>query len=748
MRRRVALVLIAIMTLETAGCSVSKNGAQNLELVSPLTKQEVLDFYAASMKYNDVISRNTDDIDNIASSYVEYKVNEETSKAMQEYYKEVEGVLGNNEYPEGIDSDIITEETFDSLKAQLNDISLSSPSVVGVSEALGNYFVDVEYKTSKIDSGTIKSIASLVGLNGAFAENVVTHEIYKNDAFLQAVVNSMNKYFELNGMAKVVNYDDENTFQILDGDPSNGGTVDSSSDENIDGATETDITEDTELDDTELDNTDSADTSESDNNSVNENDISGFQTSSIEKKEAPVVSAANTEEPAEEENNTEEQKESKTKADSLDDILSDLKNKDLKTDYTEAENSDRKAKFDIQYFNRIVGSLATQGSLMPKLSTVYDIPANSGVISGVAIYPTGNDGLKTFGYDRGKDKDGKMTLRYVFKLNDDGKVIGTNVYIKKYKADINIDSSDEYTNIPEYMLQEISNTIERADRVISNYDLPGMIQNNLFNDLGFGLLRGYLNSGARVISCNSEVEQIISRDIASNSYLVAVNTAFRVGSRSADSYATYKDKSYVVVRQNGTSFQITDWLPISKKIDTEPDIDVENSSIKRLVAMNLSGEVSDKQKESANKLLDELYKASTYRILNGPQEVETENGKITLEKGMYDCFNSDTELLNSDEKETINARIRAYLTGKGTDVGAEYIGSVTEWIGGSSRQVEFIAEELIKYNGMDDGIHLTTYYLMSNINDKWCIDELKYIDSEEVTGEEVNNIYKRITKEN
>ena len=57
-------------------------------------------------------------------------------------------------------------------------------------------------------------------------------------------------------------------------------------------------------------------------------------------------------------------------------------------------------------------------------------------------------------------------------------------------------------------------------------------------------------------------------------------------------------------------------------------------------------------------------------------------------------------------------------------------GIVTQWIGGASNQVEFMTEELIAYRGMDKGIYMECYYLISKMEDVWVIDDIQVVEEE------------------
>ena len=156
--------------------------------------------------------------------------------------------------------------------------------------------------------------------------------------------------------------------------------------------------------------------------------------------------------------------------------------------------------------------------------------------------------------------------------------------------------------------------------------------------------------------------------------------------------------------------------------------------------------MTDTSKAGITELLGDLYKASTLRVLNGPKDVTVNGQKTTIARGMYDCFDSDTGMLAADKKEYINSTIRGLLVAQGVDTDATYDGVVTQWIGGASNQAELTTEEVITYKGKSTGHYMQVYYLVSNMGDKWVIDDMKVMSSEDKTGTELQQIVNRISK--
>lgn len=696
------------------GCGRSNDVAE-MQLMSATTKQQVLDYYANSLKYDAVVTRAADE-NKYETKYEEHSITDEnTLNAVKDAYSKAERDLGNSEYPEG--GAYITEDVFNYIKAYLNDMKISNGNIAenGITTALGYYFVDVEYDAAPAAYGEFNNFASLIGVRGAFVEDYLTGEINKSDGFLAAAVEAGNKYFLENKIEKHLTYDDSNLFQVLDGSPLY-----------VDSTFSTDTNE----------NTDEQEEGQDTGEEGTEETSGGEGTGEEDTQED--VSESETEEA-----DSEEQEQNDVETTASEDLFSS------DTDYSKNTVDSRKAKFDINYINSIVGEAADVNA-MPELNNIYTIPQSDGTASGVGLYPCGIGGMKNFGYDR-EAASGKITLRYIFKESDDGSGSINNIiiYPKELQVEVPQFNTDSNVLIPEYLESEFEILIERADRAIVDGNITAMVSDSIFDDIGFGVLRGYYSKSTDLLRHMSVIRQVVARDIENKAYILEVETTLTEGPKSSNTQGTYRDKSYVVIQQFGDKFKITDWVRISRKTVDEPDIDSGNSTLKRMTALNLTGKISDDNKKSAIELINDLYTASTYKYLNGPYEIKNEDGtSTTYERGMYDCFNDDKNLLRTDKKEELNARLRSYLTTYGTNTKSEYIGTVDEWIGGYKNQVEFTTEEMIVYGDMQAAKYFRTYYLVSSMNDVWYIDEMKVLDTEDVDASKIESEYNRIKGSN
>lgn len=385
----------------------------------------------------------------------------------------------------------------------------------------------------------------------------------------------------------------------------------------------------------------------------------------------------------------------------------------------------RKIQLDISTYNKLSGSSLNQTAFMPPLKMVYETNKESGVMSGFGIYPQGEFGLKTFGYNRNQLR-GKLVLRFVFKqdiLNKE-KINFTGVYPVSISIDNKLEDAEQL--VPDFVREEIEKIVERSDRAICNNDISALMSGNIYNDIGVAVLNGLYQNNTYLLRKISNVEKVIGRK--DNYYLVQVVSMIQEGPRGTNAYGTYKDTYQMVIEQQGLKFIINDYVLIKRELIKEPQFELDSSIIKRLAALGLRGTISEESKEAIKELLNGLYQASTDRKL----------------KGMYDSFNDDTTLLSSSHKEYLNSQLRGWLVRHGVNVKSTYKGIVTEWIGGADNQVELITEEIIIYEGQDTAQYMQMYYLVSNLNNKWVIDEMKALEIRDISGEELEQIKARI----
>lgn len=714
MRKLLSITVLSFILLFTGCQQITGPDVTAYQLINPLTEKEVIDYYADASRYGAITTR-SNEVEN--GKYEEYVIEGEERDRIEQAYKETEAKLSSMEYSSNMEMHI-DEDVFHYIKATLNNTGLSNGEVTGVTGALGYYFVDVDYQIKHVASGAFNERTPLIGINGAFKRNIFDNTDKVDKPFMRMSAGKINDYYIKNGINRLIGVNQEGVPVMVEYDVNGINDVN----ETI----ITDVIDDLDIGD-ELD-----DETGGSENTDEENE--GSENTDEENEGVAGVASINTVRTLENDGLNEYEDSG---------IQFYINNKPV-----EVSSTDYKV-VNVRQFNEIVGGLKQATAYMPEdLKMVYSIPNPTADISGIGIYASGRRGLANFGYDA-DNSIGEATVRYVFKdsENIDGTIENTNIYFKNYNITSGITGATTSTIMPDYLMVEFKNIVDRLDRMIINNDLQGLMSSRLVDDMGLGVLNGYMHNSSNVIKHVTKLKQVISRDIENNSYLIELETRVTDGAESVDSYGKYRDKYLLVIKQVGGDFKVTDLLRTSRELLEHPDIDKGNTTAKRLIALNLAGEVGDVERAEVKKLLEGLYKASTLRLLRGPKEVTDSDGSaITLEKGMYDYFNDDTKLLSTEGKEYINSTIRGYLTKYGVNVPATVYGRVDEWIGGYRNQVEFTTEEIVGYGGLDRGQYIRVYYLVSSMNDEWVIDEYRVLDEMEIEGAELSSTLSRIEK--
>ena len=770
----VSLTLAASMVL--SGCSsVIGDDVASYPLVNPLSEQEIMDYYAESLQYDAIVSRN---VEVHEEEYVLREVDDEKAERLRTLVSQAEQVLGRNEYTEGAES-VISEDVFNYIKATIDGLTLSDGNVDAIQQALGYYFVDVTYQASARTAGTFNQLTPLIGINGVFVKSA-TGEDTIDLAYLTTAQEKLNDYFAENKIEMVASFDSATgEFTITEGETPETESIVADNEgrlvlgegetENLDadGDGINDTTPDTEGEESaetpepeamiqmpsedgwdvpdavgtaQLPITPEAESTAEGESTEGEAPAEG-ETATVEETEEVLVEDGEALEIERLEETTPPVADGTTTGETGTTTDPNIGISSSGIAYQSLVSSDRKSSLDVSLFNSVVGSSTEASAYMPDLKLVYNIPEPEGTISGYGIYPEGANGLRLFGFDR-NNLSGTVTIRYIFKeaVNGTGEIIGTNAYVYDENLSSGFSTVESNVLIPNFLQSQLEQIVERADRINADYILPAYMSGDVYEDMGFGVLRGYKELSTNVLKNMSVVRSVLSRDTENNAYLLEVESTVMDGAKSADVYGTYRDISYVVVQQQGDEFVIIDQLRVSRHVYKEPAINPDSATEKRLVALNLAGEVSDTAKTEITQLMDDLYTASTARVLNGPFETTIGGEAVTIEKGMYDCFNDDAEMLSSSEREYMNSELRGELTSEGVNVDSTMTGEITQWMGGYDNQAEFTTEELVTYEGRNKGLYMEVYYLVSKMHDEWVIDERRVINSEEYTGNDLTTM--------
>lgn len=744
--RTLSLTMALAMAMGSlTGCgSVTSNDVASYPLVSGLTTQEVIDFYAEALKYDTVIKRN---LDVHETNYELKDVSPEKQEQLKNLTLKAQDILSQMDYEyTRSNSAIVPEETFHYIKSYLNSIGLNMTGEMVVKQALGYYFVDVDYNVVPANIGKIKEDAHLLGINGAFERDYVEKIDKVDDVFLEESVHDLNEYYEENKIPKKAymegnlviiedteelgsssNYYEEPSYtppvddSVIYDEDGNPITADdllstdipqSGNIENTETESETETTEET------VDTEDSLDSTE---DSLDSTETTGEIEVETEPEEIVTTTPPVVEQP-----------------------VATVTNNDNRGDvFIYKPNSDRLCKIDVNEFNSVIGSSAKDKAYMPELSMVYDVPASSADISGVGLYPSGGNGLGIFGMNR-ENITGNVTLRYVFKEDLlTGTFKGINIYPIRETINTGMTTASDNVHIADFLKSELDMILEKADRATIDTLLKPLISGDIYEDMGFAMLRGYEANYVDLIKQMSTIRQVLSKNTDNNSWLLEIETTRIEGSKAAESYGTFRDKYFVVVQQQGTNMVIIDSLRTSRALVEEPAIEPDSATEKRLVALNLAGEVQESEKAALRDLMSMWYKAGTYRKLTAG-EATRKGETVTIERGMEDLFNSDPSMLSTENKNYTLSEVQNLLVKHGAKVNSEYIGTIAEWMGGNDLQVEFTTEELITYDGKGDAVYMQVYYLVSNMNDIWVIDERTILEEEIINGNEIQNIKSRI----
>ena len=399
----------------------------------------------------------------------------------------------------------------------------------------------------------------------------------------------------------------------------------------------------------------------------------------------------------------------------------------IKKSITDYADNVLQLAYDVNEFNKVVGSSKEQIAFMPDIHKVFTPASESGSANGYGLFDAGSYGLRDFGYNR-ESTAGELKITYVFKQNElEGKELTyqfcyVNSYINKNNS---LGDIGEIT-VPEFIRVEIEKIVERLDRSINNRDISALLGRDIVEDARLALLYGMYGINSQIVGYVSNVNKVIERD--NNTYLVELERTIEDCAKGVGVTAVYEDVYYMVVRQKDLKFKINDIVLISRELKRTPEPDPDSASYRRLVALNLAGPVGEDSKLGIKATLKGLYEASTDRKLDG----------------MYARFNANTELLSEERLEYLNSRIRGYLVKMGVSQPAVMNGKVTTWIGGYDTQAEVMTEELIEYVGTDAGLVLKCYYLLSNYGTSWVIDDIQVMEEIEVTGEELAEIRGRL----
>lgn len=378
---------------------------------------------------------------------------------------------------------------------------------------------------------------------------------------------------------------------------------------------------------------------------------------------------------------------------------------------------------------------------MPELTMVYNPAPKRGTLSGNGISLQGDKTMYQYGYDRSK-MTGSLYMRYVFKqsITDNSKVEFVNAYVMNWKLN-EAPKEDKEVIIPEFVETNATKLLERTDRLVANSDLRGLMNGEVVLDVGNAVLCGYLSNNAFIGKHRSTLDEVVGRDEARNSYLVKFHTVKEIGAKGSADYGKYRLDGYFVMTQQDLDFKMTDYVYTSVETLREPSVSIDDTITLQLASLNLAGKIGTTTKKQIEQLLDTYYTACTGGGASGKERWKTVEGK---EISPNDIYNKDTKLLSTARRKYLTTSAVSWTERYGKNTETKMSGFVTEWMGGTENQAEFVTQELIKYEGKDRGLYLKNYYLVSNYNGNYVVDEMRVLESKDVNGAELQAIEEKI----
>lgn len=732
------LSLAVLSSLLVTGCS--SFDYSKIQYQPFLTRQEVVDYYANQMSYDSIVKRTA-----VRTNKIEW--NKVPEDIQDKLWQETTKVLTTYQLNDGYEGEM-TRYVHDNLKLTLDDLVLSAPDggfSYTEAESRGYYFVTVYFTTQLNTQGSLKGEANYIGVNGAIIDGTSdgVEEVPVLDTnFMNASLAKINEYRVKNHLEPYPDYGSAFTNNAVEQVQEQQDTSDAEGNA---------IVENTE---------DSISNEEVINQTATPNKkyiasslifVNSRKTaSSMAKKRKPVTNQ--TEESTTETVEESQLEESISSADtetiessetepSTDSALS---TETENTGYSYVDNSEdaindsyannvRQLLYDVKLFNKVVGSSHEQMACVPYVSMVYNPVEPQGSLSGYGIFSEGAYGLKDFGYDRTKYGTGTMKITFVFKQNPQrrDRFDYSYCYINEYKTNISLEDKDVTQS--SYIDGMLDVVIERADRAFSNKDSAGLMSKEIYEPSDLGLRELELRNSSNVLAYMTK--RVKTLDRKNKEYLVELERTSELSPKGLGTTARYKDKYYAVIRQDGVEFKINDIVWVSRDIERIPEPNSDDSIIRRLTSLNLSGDVSEQAKIDIN----DMFKKLSIGVNEKRREDSVgEDGKPVY--GVYGRFDSDTSLLSTEKSEYLKSKLTTRLNRFGSDKNWNLNIRVAEWLGGYNDQVELETEELYTYEGLDKGIYVKNYYLVSHYGKEWVIDDIIAIEENEVSGAELEQL--------
>ena len=144
LKKTAALVTSIGLATSMCGCNsfVSKD-ITSYPLASALTSAEVVDYYAKSLEYDSVITRNLDVHDTV---YETMDIQGEKATRLKELALKCEEILGQQEYKPTEDSlKLVSYDTFNYIKGVLDNEVLSDGKITNITETIRRFCIEIHF---------------------------------------------------------------------------------------------------------------------------------------------------------------------------------------------------------------------------------------------------------------------------------------------------------------------------------------------------------------------------------------------------------------------------------------------------------------------------------------------------------------------------------------------------------------------------------------------------------------------------
>jgi hypothetical protein len=282
--------------------------------------------------------------------------------------------------------------------------------------------------------------------------------------------------------------------------------------------------------------------------------------------------------------------------------------------------------------------------------------------------------------------------------------------------------------LPTFITEQIEMAVDEFDRAVNDKNITALMDGDVIEDVGLGMHYAAYAKSSDIVTFTSNIRRVVARQ--DNKYLLEVERTVEDSPKDIGIVGQYRDTYFVVVRQEGSSFKYNDEAFVRRVLTSRPVADAENTTVRRLIALNMAGEVDvNKAKDIKDTLLQS--------IASGISGAET----VSSFDDLTAFFNKDTNLLTEDRKSYIHSQLISQISAYGDGIHCDYTITPTEWISGSEQQVEFTTKEFFKYTNKNGkvlgGMVAEKYYLVSHYGDSWLIDDIITINSSLV---DVDNI--------